>query len=232
MGKKLITYLFKIRKDVKMSKRKSLILFFIPLLAVAVFAGKSERVVSFDEVGMVVDIRAFFNAASSEIYQPAIQTDDGVSGRALVTASGIYTFLETPANAKHLKTVQLGTAVHVKGQLLKSGSLLHIESLEQVMEEPEIAVSAYAGAEGEEVTLQGVNKCQCGLDVASLPHNCQLGHLHHLEAEDGRIYHYLPFLKGGDTFLGTGSHFKAVTIRGKEFPGGYLLVEAVSVRDE
>ncbi len=215
-----------------MYTRKALTLFFIPFLAVALFAGKSDRVVSFEEVGMVVDIRSFFDAASSEVFQPAIQTDDGVSGRALVTANGIYTFLETPANAEHLKTVQLGTAVHVKGQLLKSGSLLHIESLEQVMEEPEIALTEYTGAEGEEITLQGVNKCQCGLDVASLPHNCQLGHLHHLEAEDGRIYHYLPFLKGGEAFLGTETHFKEITVRGKEYPGGYLLVESVSVHGE
>lgn len=44
---------------------------------------------------------------------------------------------------------------------------------------------------GRQVTLEGVNKYQCGLAVADLSHSCKLGHLHHLEADDGKIYHYL-----------------------------------------
>ena len=43
---------------------------------------------------------------------------------------------------------------------------------------------------GQSLALKGTNKCQCGLDVAELPHNCNLGHLHHLEADDGKTYHY------------------------------------------
>ncbi len=31
-------------------------------------------------------------------------------------------------------------------------------------------------ASGQSLALKGTNKCQCGLDVAELSHNCNLGH--------------------------------------------------------
>jgi hypothetical protein len=52
-------------------------------------------------------------------------------------------------------------------------------------------------------------------------------HLHHLEAADGRIYHYLQFASGKDTFLGKDSHFQAVEVTARVLPGQYLLVERV-----
>ncbi len=66
--------------------------------------------------------------------------------------------------------------------------------------------------------LKGTNKCQCGLDVADLPHSCTLGHLHHLEADDGKTYHYLQFAQGKDTFLGHDTHFKNLEVKGRIFP--------------
>ena len=67
-------------------------------------------------------------------------------------------------------------------------------------------------ASGQSLALKGTNKCQCGLDVAELPHNCNLGHLHHLEADDGKTYHYMQFAQGKDTLLGHGTHFKDVEV--------------------
>ena len=52
-----------------------------------------------------------------------------VAARALVTKDGVYAFLETPENKLALKGVQPGTAVSIKGRLLGSGALLHIDSL-------------------------------------------------------------------------------------------------------
>jgi hypothetical protein len=72
---------------------------------------------------------------------------------------------------------------------------------------------------------QGTNKCQCGLSVAELPHSCALGHLHHLEASDGKIYHYLQYGDGKSAFLGHGTHFMNVEVKARVFPGQFLLVE-------
>jgi hypothetical protein len=73
--------------------------------------------------------------------------------------------------------------------------------------------------------MQGANKCQCGLDVAELPHSCTSGHLHHLEAKDGKIYHYLEHGDGKEAFLGNGTNFKNVELKERVFPGQFLLVE-------
>ena len=67
-------------------------------------------------------------------------------------------------------------------------------------------------AAGQSLALKGTNKCQCGLDVAKLPPNCNLGHLHHLDADDGKTYHYMQFAQGKGTLLGHGTHFKDVEV--------------------
>ena len=76
-----------------------------------------------------------------------------------------------------------------------------------------------------EITLRGANKCQCGLNVADLPHSCTLGHLHHLEADDGKIYNYLQYRDGKAAFLGHGTHFRNVEVKARVFPGQFLMVE-------
>jgi hypothetical protein len=52
-----------------------------------------------------------------------------------------------------------------------------------------------------------------------------LGHLHHLEANDGKIYQYLQYADGKSAFLGEGTHFKNVELKARVFPGQFLLVE-------
>ncbi len=189
-----------------------------------------EGVTSFEEEGIVVDIHAFFEAAQKTASEDFRDPKDETSGRALVTLSGVYAFLETPENAAHLKGIVPGSGVKLTGRLLVSGSLLHIDKLERLKEAPDVDLEGYQKEQGQPVSLTGKNKCQCGLNVASLPHSCKLGHLHHLEASDGKIYHYLQFGNARDVFLGKGYHFKDVVVKAKALPGHYLLVESVDVK--
>ncbi len=192
-------------------------------------SGSEEGVKSFEEEGIVVDVHAFFEVAQkTEDFQ---EPEDVTSGRALVSSTGVYAFLETPENAAHLKEVAPGSAVKLTGKLLVSGALLHIEKLEQLKEAPDVKLEAYQKEKGRPVSLTGKNKCQCGLKVASLPHSCKLGHLHHLEASDGKIYHYLQFGDAKNVFLGKGFHSKDVTVKARALPGQYLLVESVDVKE-
>ena len=119
--------------------------------------------------------------------------------------------------------------VHVRGKLLERGALLHLDQLELVTTVPLIDFAALRSAPGRPARLKGVNKCQCGLQVGGLPHSCALGHLHHLEAEGGLIYHCLPSARGKEAFLGRGSHFRPVEIRARVLPGQFLLVGDVAV---
>ena len=72
---------------------------------------------------------------------------------------------------------------------------------------------------------RALNKCQCGLDVAELPHSCSLGHPHHLEADDRKICHFLRYGDDKAAFLGNGTNFKNVELKARVFPGQFLLVE-------
>jgi len=47
----------------------------------------------------------------------------------------------------------------------------------------------------------------------------------HLEADNGKVYHYLQYGDGKSAFLGNGSHFKNVEVKARMFPGQFLLVE-------
>jgi hypothetical protein len=131
-----------------------------------------------------------------------------------------------------LQGTEPGSVVHVQGKLLERGALLHIDQLELVTTVPLIDFARLRTDPGRPVTLKGVNKCQCGLAVADLPHSCELGHLHHLEADDGRIYHYLQFASGKETFLGEDSHFKPVEVSARVLPGQFLLVQSVAIEAE
>ncbi len=75
------------------------------------------------------------------------------------------------------------------------------------------------------MTLRGAQQVPVRLNVSDLPHSCTLGHLHHLEADDGKIYHYLQYGEGKAAFLGDGTHFKNVEVKARVFPGQFLLVE-------
>ena len=153
-----------------------------------------------------------------------------MANRALATETGLFSFLETPENEEKLAAIEPGSVIRVKGKLLERGTLLHISALERVSTiSLDLDLAGLRSDPGRMVTLKGTNLCQCGLDVADLPHSCKLGHLHHLDAEDGKIYHYLKNESGAGLFAGKDSHSKAVEIRGRLFPGHYLSVESVAV---
>lgn len=190
-------------------------------------AEKSAPVVEdFKAEGVIVDVYKYFKVAQAlGAAQPA---QEGVAGRALVTNDGVYAFLETPENVAALKQAEPSSAVRVEGKVLRAGQLLVLSKLEKI-EKANAALEKFAANAGEDLTLKGVNKCQCVLNVGELPHNCKLGHLHHLESADGNIYHYLQFGKAADAFLGKGSHCRPLTVKGKVLPGHFLLVESVEL---
>jgi hypothetical protein len=192
-------------------------------------AADGPPVTPFEAEGVVADVLQLFPCAIKDNKKAdragAQTTLKEVAARALVTKDGVYAFLETPENKRALKGVKPGTAVSIKGRLLAAGALLHIDSLSKPKGDPGVDLARYDEEEGKEVTLRGANKCQCGLNVADLPHSCSLGHLHHLEANDGKIYNYIQYGDGKAAFLGDGSHFKNVELKARVFPGQFLLVE-------
>ena len=190
-------------------------------------AGAGSEVTKFHETGIVVDIQTFYHAAKvqSEGYR---SLRGNLGALALVARSGVYAFLETPGNSTHLRDIAPGTPVTLTGRLLVNGALLHIDNLKAVKTAPGVDLEAYRSAAGQEVSLTGYNLCQCGLDVGELPNNCRLGHLHHLQASDGKIYHYLQYGEAQKTYLGIDSHFRPLGIKGRVLPGHYLLVASVS----
>jgi hypothetical protein len=199
------------------------------LTCTAARAADGPPVTPFEADGVVADVIELFPCAIKDVKKAgrarAQTTLKDVAARALVTKDGVYAFLETPENKRALKGVQPGTAVSIKGRLLASGALLHIDSLARAKADPGVDLARYEGDDGKKVTLRGANKCQCGLNVAGLPHACTLGHLHHLEADDGKIYNDLQYGDGKAAFLGDGTHFKNVEVKGRMFPGQFLLVE-------
>ncbi len=184
--------------------------------------------VAFDERGVIVDVHSFFTAVDQSASEVAV-VNESVAGKALVTEDGVYGFLETPENEKMLANTGNGSVVQVKGKLLREGALLHVDALESKTQVPLIDFAKYRTDKGREIALEGINKCQCGLGVGDLPHSCKLGHLHHLETSEGRIYHYLQFARGQDFFLGKESHFKPVSLKARLLPGHYLLVSEAEV---
>ena len=216
---------------------RSPILIAAALMIASPAARARDAVEPFRLDGVVVEVATLYPLAAKD----GAKVDQGkrkagphelVAARALVTAKGVYAFLETPENKKFLKDLKPGSPVHVEGKLLPSGRLLHIDAL--TAGKPDSAVDSelerYKAEAGEEVTLRGANKCQCGLEVAGLPHSCTLGHLHHLEATDGKIYQYLPYGDGRAAFLGEGTHFKNVEVEARAFPGNFLLVQKGKLR--
>ena len=187
---------------------------------------------AFEADGVLVDAHDFFDvvqeARASHEDQPLVAA--GVAGKALVTADGVYAFIETPSNLERLQPFTGENPVHVAGMVHHAGRLLHVDSIKAIADAPEVDLERYRSAAGERVTLGGNNKCQCGIKIAELHTSCQLGHLHHLEADDGRLYHYLQIAQGRDAFQGKNSHFKPLEISGLLLPGRFLLVESAQAR--
>jgi hypothetical protein len=183
----------------------------------------------FEADGIVADVIDLFPRAvkdkkkAEQVRSKAILKE--VAARTLVTKGGVYALLESPENQRLLKGVKPGTAVSIKGRLLVSGSLLHLDSLARAKGDVGVDLASYQGEEGKEVTLQGANKCQCELNVSDLPHSCTLGHLHHLEANDGKVYNYIQSGDGRAAFLGDGTPSKNIEVKARLFSGQFLLVE-------
>lgn len=195
-------------------------------------AGEELLVTPFSQDGVLVEVTRLFTLpekASAKLPKLSSQQTE-VSRWALVTTGGVYAFLESPENQQFVARMKPNAAVRVNGKLLTSGSLLHIDTLSAAKEKPAIDLKKYRDDKGTAVTLNGTNLCQCGLNVSDLPHSCKLGHLHHLQTTDGKIYHYLPVGEGSAAFLGKGSHFQKVEVQAKLFPGNFLLVERIATQ--
>ncbi len=183
---------------------------------------------SFAGEGVIVAVHEFFGAAKDAGDVDLVAGN--VAGKAFVTANGMYAFIETPENEQQLADVAAGTAVRISGMVHHPGRLLHVDAIETLDAAPSLNLTMYATASGREATLTGKNKCQCGIKISELHTGCALGHLHHLEADDGKLYHYLQFGEGQGLFKGAGSHFKGVTVRGIVLPGQWVLVQGVTVQ--
>lgn len=199
------------------------------VLGALVSVGRAElprTIEAFAQRGVIVDPGSFFTAATPDSGE--IAGGPSIS-RALVTEQGVYAFMETPGNEQQLKGTVPGSVVRIEGKLLKEGALVYIDTLELQTTVPFIDFARFRSDAGKVVDLKGVNKCQCGLEVGGLPRSCALGHLHHLEAADGAIYHYLRYTQGEQLFLGQGFHFRPVVVQARRLPGNYLLVQEAKV---
>lgn len=142
----------------------------------------------------------------------------------------VYAFVESPENEKILAGIEPGTGLLLTGKLFVPGALLELESATPALVEANVFAQKLAETEGVEVTVEGVNKCQCGLDLGGLRRSCGLGHLHHLVDADGKTYNYLQFGDGQAMFAGGAVHFKALEVKAREFPGHFLLVESMTIK--
>ena len=115
-----------------MSRGLNMVTLSFVFLVGTAWAEDNPPVKPFDVTGLVIDVQDLFPVAAREgnkVDRSRSQTTlKDVAARALVTDKGVYAFLETPENQRALKDVKSGTAVNIKGRLLKSGALLHIDS--------------------------------------------------------------------------------------------------------
>ena len=199
------------------------------LVAGATDAGAGDETEEFEATGVVVNVNSLYAKATKVKDGPASHKSVAAS-RVFITADGAYAFLETPANKTHLSDVDAGTTVQITGKLFRAGLLLQIDKLETVAKKLKIDLAKYTDATGEAVELKGTNKCQCALKVGALKHGCILGHLHHLQTADGKIYHYLQTNGGEKLFGGVNSHMRKATVTGRLFPGHFLLVESSEIK--
>lgn len=135
-------------------------------------AADGPPVTPFAAEGVVADVLELFPCAvkndKKTVQVRAQATLKEVAARALVTKEGVYAFLETPENRSFLKDVKPGTAVSVKGRLLVSGSLLHIDSLAKAKSDPGVDLARYEDEEGKVVTL----RARTSVSAASTSRSC------------------------------------------------------------
>lgn len=197
----------------------------ITMLLLSTILAKAEdaSVKEFSAKGVLVDVQSLFAKAKD-----SKETKVGIEGSKLLTsyivfvnAKGVFSFLEREENEKFLKETKIGDYVEIKGKVLESGFLVEIETINVLKEKSDIDLKPYQEEVGKAVSLDGTNKCQCGLKVGELKHSCKLGHLHHLQTEDGKIYHYLEPDKSKDMKL----HFKKMKVEALLFSGNYIKIK-------
>ena len=88
------------------------------LLAHTAHAASTQTSTAFDQSSVIVEVHSFFKPAA-QARDPAAASADGVAGRALVTAFGVYAFLETPENQQLLAKTKPGSVVHIRGSYWK-----------------------------------------------------------------------------------------------------------------
>jgi hypothetical protein len=193
-------------------------------------AAPQAMVEAIEVSGILLEYDQLFKlSAKGTVAAPAKKNVPEFGTQLLVTEAGVYAFLETPENKLALSEFKSNSPVSVKGSLLTTGNLIALDSVSILEQAPKIDLKKYREEKGKPVTLSGKNLCQCGLEVGGLPHSCQLGHLHHLQARDGKIYNYLPVGRGSELHQGKGSHFQSVEVKARLFPGNLLLVDAAKV---
>lgn len=200
---------------------KKLISFFIFMISAMFVHAENSAVKEFSAKGIIADVQNFYLKAKDE--KAVVSAKDRLlsSYIVLVNANGVYSFLEREENEKFLKEIKVGDHVEIKGKLLEAGFLVEIESLTTLKEKSEVDLKIVQESEGKPISLEGINKCQCGLKVGELKHSCKLGHLHHLQTEDGKIYHYLEPDKSKDMKL----HFKKMKVDALLFPGNFIKIK-------
>jgi hypothetical protein len=194
------------------------------LLVSTLFAfTQDSSVKEFSAKGVLVDVQTLFTKAK-DAKETKVAVDASkllTSYVVLVNAKGVYSFLEREENEKFLKDAKIGDFVEIKGKVLETGFLVEIESLNVLKEKSDVDLKPYQEEAGKAISLDGTNKCQCGLKVGDLKHSCKLGHLHHLQTEDGKIYHYLEPDKSKDMKL----HFKKMKVEVLLFSGNYIKIK-------
>ena len=105
-----------------MNARGLLLGLVLPLTAASAATKDAGNAVSTDfaEGGVIVDMEMFFHAAANKA---SADEKQGIAGRALATASGLYSFLETPENDEKLGDLQAGSVVHVTGEAAQARGL-------------------------------------------------------------------------------------------------------------
>ena len=189
---------------------------------------KVEPMVSdFEGVGVVKKLSRLF-----EVTKPEKKVNgklEPLTDRVLVTKNGVYHFMETPMNRERLSGIENGTVIRVDGSLYSKGNMLSLKDVKALEEKEaskhEIDISAFKGAHGNKIVVEGINACQCQLDVAEMKKSCRLGHLHHLQDEKGRIFSYIPTAKSVDLIRGKhGTHGEKVKVEALRLPGNSLMV--------
>lgn len=187
-----------------------------------------DGVVDFKQKGVLTSAAALFGLDGDRESLDMVRTV--TSDRAFVTADGVYAFLETPGNFAHLAQVKGEQSLLIKGKLLARGRLVHIESTQPVEGKVPFDMTKYYAYDGQVTTMTGVNKCMCGIKIARMHPSCELGHLHHLVASDGKIYHYVQLADGADAAATMKYHSMPVSVTGRILPGQFISVETIETR--